>query len=161
MTAAPPIVIEPLTAERFASFGAIVGPQAMPGRSYFDAGLGDDRAAARPSLSLVRIEHAVQLPVEVTRMERHRWSSQSFVPLSAIPFLVIVAPHGPEGRPDIAAARAFRAEAGQGITYFRDVWHHPMAVLQEPAGFAILMWRDQTSADEEFVDVLPFLVQER
>ena len=93
-------------------------------------------------------------------MERHQWSSQSFVPLSPVPFLVVVAPSGPNGRPDIGEARAFRAEGGQGITYLRDVWHHPMAVLEAPACFVVLMWRDRTSGDEELVDVPPFFVRE-
>ena len=35
-----------------------------------------------------------------------------------------------------------------------------MAVLQGPATFAIVMWRDGTSGDEEFVDVEPFVVKD-
>ena len=32
-------------------------------------------------------------------------------------------------------------------------WHHPVTVLDAPASFAVLMWRDFTAGDEEFVDV--------
>jgi ureidoglycolate lyase len=154
------LILEPLTAERFDPFGVVLQPPASAGRVYADERLGDDRPQAWPSLSLARLETVLHLPAEVRRMERHASSSQSFVPMGAIPFLVVVAPHGPDGRPDPANARAFRAADGQGITYARNVWHHPMAVLQAPATFAIMMWRDGTSGDEEFVDVEPFVVKE-
>ena len=49
--------------------------------------------------------------------------------------------------------RAFVARAGQGVTYAMGTWHHPLTVLDGPASFAVLMWRDGTSADEEFVPV--------
>jgi ureidoglycolate lyase len=32
-------------------------------------------------------------------------------------------------------------------------WHHPVTVLDGPASFAVLMWRDGTAGDEEFVPV--------
>lgn len=161
MTLMPTIALEPLTAERFAPFGVVLTPLDTAGRAYFDDALGDERDAARPSLSLARLDQLTRLPAEVRRMERHPWSSQSFVPLAPVPFLVVVAPHGVGGRPDVTAARAFRAEHGQGITYARNVWHHPMAALTAPAAFAVFMWRDGTIRDEEFVAVPPFVVIER
>ena len=56
-------------------------------------------------------------------------------------------------------AQAFLAGIGQGITYGADVWHHPMAVLDEPARFAVLMWQDGGEEDEQFVDVRPFTLE--
>ena len=44
------------------------------------------------------------------------------------------------------------------MTYGVGVWHHPFTVLDRPARFAIVMWRDGTSADDDFVDVPPFAV---
>jgi ureidoglycolate lyase len=92
-------------------------------------------------------------------IERHRSSSQSFVPMEAGRWLAIVAPHAMEGGgPDMARARAFLARPDQGITYGPDVWHHPFTVLDREARFAVLIWRDGTTGDEEFVDVAPFTV---
>ncbi len=45
------------------------------------------------------------------------------------------------------------ARAGQGVTYAMGTWHHPLTVLDGPATFAVLMWRDGTPRDEEFVPV--------
>ncbi|MBV8167875.1 MAG: ureidoglycolate lyase [Alphaproteobacteria bacterium] len=66
-------------------------------------------------------------------------------------YLVIVAPPARDGGPDAGAARAFVATAGQGITYRAGTWHHGMTVLDRGAEFAVVMWRDGTAADEEFV----------
>ena len=56
----------------------------------------------------------------------------------------------------MARAQAFLAGPGQGVTYGADVWHHPMAALDGPTRFAVLIWQDGSTDDEEFVDVAPF-----
>ena len=92
-------------------------------------------------------------------MERHEFSSQSFVPMDASRYVIVVAPHAPGGGPDAGKARAFVVPGNVGITYHIDVWHHPIAVLDRPARFAVMMWRDGGPQDEEFVAVPePFLV---
>jgi ureidoglycolate lyase len=150
--------IEPLTRDGFAGFGDVLTPPAGAGRLYYETALHNGRSAVPPSLSLSRIETATSLPLEAVQMERHPESSQSFVPLGPVPFLVVVAPHAADGRPDTARVRAFLAEGGVGVTYGADVWHHPLTVLAAPAGFAVFMWRDGGPGDEEFVDVEPFTI---
>jgi ureidoglycolate lyase len=83
-------------------------------------------------------------------MERHRFSSQSFVATDVSRWLVLVAPHAAGGGPDMSRARAFLPKPGQGITFGVDVWHHPLTVFDRPGIFAIYMWLDGTSGDEEF-----------
>ena len=73
-------------------------------------------------------------------LERHRYSSQAFVPMGGgggqegkARYLVIVAPtmEG-EGGPDVCRARAFLADAAcQGVVYAMGTWHAPMAVVGE------------------------------
>jgi len=150
--------VRPLTAEAFAPYGEVLAVPEAPGRAYFDSALASARPGARPSLSL-SLKDPTPLPLTVRRMERHAFSSQSFVPLGPARFLVLVAPHAPAGGPDMARALAFLAGPGQGVTYGADVWHHPSAVLHAPARFAIVMWLDGTAADEEFVDVAPFALE--
>ena len=148
----------PLTAAAFAPFGEVLTPPDAPGHDYFERALANGRPGAWPSLSLTLREPAVS-PVTVTAMERHAWSSQSFVPLDPARWLVLVAPHIAAGGPDMARAAAFVAGPGQGVTYGADVWHHGLTVLDAPARFAVFMWRDGTAGDEEFVDVEPFAVE--
>lgn len=152
------ISCEPLTPDAFAPFGDVLTPPAS-GRSYFGDALGSARGGARASLSIARVGETAALPITAQRMERHAFSSQSFVPLGDLDFLVLVAPHGDDGRPDTGAARAFLASGGVGVTYRMDVWHHPLTVLRGPGAFAVFMWLDGSSGDEEFVDIDPFVVE--
>ncbi len=153
------LTLEPLTAEAFAPFGEVLACPAGPGRVYTEAALSNRRAQAKPSLSFSTKEPTA-LPIASTTMERHLYSSQSFVPMDAGRWLVLVAPHGADGGPDMTRARAFAAAPDQGVTYGADVWHHPSTVFDRTARFAIFMWKDGSSEDDEFVQVAPFTVVE-
>lgn len=144
------LILEPLAAEPFAAFGDVLEVPHPSGRTYFDGALGNLRPAARPSLSLARREELSSLPLTARQMERHQFSSQSFVPLEAGRWLVMVAPHAAGGGPDMANGRAFLAGPHQGVTYKADTWHHPLTILDRPAAFAIYMWLDGGKGDEEF-----------
>jgi ureidoglycolate lyase len=148
----------PLSREGFAPFGDVLEAPADGGRTYFDGGLGNARPDASPSLSLTRAAPAAELPLVAKVMERHEFSSQSFIPLAIGRWLIIVAPSAAGGGPDASAAQAFLAGPGQGITFHVGTWHHPLTVLDRPAELAVFMWRDGTAGDEEFVPVDPFLV---
>ena len=34
-----------------------------------------------------------------------------------------------------------------------NIWHHPLAVLDRDASFAITMWLEGSATDEQFVDL--------
>jgi ureidoglycolate lyase len=91
-------------------------------------------------------------------LERHEFSSQTFVPIDVARWLVVVAPHAVGGGPDVSALRAFIATGRQGVTYKANTWHHGLTVLDRPGRFAVFMWRDGGKGDEEFVAVPPFTV---
>lgn len=146
------IIAEPLTSEGFAAFGDVLMPPAN-GRSYFDAGLASSRPDARASLSIVHAHPLVSLPMRARTLERHQFSSQSFVPLSVARWLVVVAPTQPDGGPDLLRARAFLAGPRQAVTLRIGTWHHGLTVLDDEADFAIFMWRDGSPKDEEFMNV--------
>jgi len=150
---------EPLTSAAFLPFGEVIECPAIPGRTYFEDALSSLRPGARPSLSLTVKAPLAALPLLSTTMERHEFSSQSFVPQEAGRWLAVVAPHAASGGPDMARARAFLCRPDQGVTYGANVWHHPFTVLDRTARFVIVMWRDGTSTDEEFAKVAPFSVE--
>ena len=147
------IMAEPLTAEAFKPFGAVLEGPPTPGRVYVSDTLANGRAHAPVCLSVATVEPKKDLPLRVTVLERHEHSSQTFVPLSVSRYLVLATLDAPGGGPDLTRLRAFVARAGQGVTYAMGTWHHPVTVLDAPASFAVLMWRDGTSGDEEFVPV--------
>ena len=98
-----------------------------------------------------RVEPSSVGLLSVGVLERHEFSSQTFVPLSVSRWLVIVAPSSMDGRPDARRARAFVAGPRQGITYHAGTWHHGLTVLDTYGEFAVMMWRDDGPGDEEFV----------
>ncbi len=73
-------------------------------------------------------------PIAIKLMERHPLGSQAFMPLQDRPWLVLVA-----GDPlDFASYRAFTATGRQGVNYARNVWHHPLLVLDADSRFLII-----------------------
>ena len=76
------IVAEPLTAEAFKPYGAVLEGPAIAGRVYFNDTLANGRAQAPVSLSVATVAPTKELPLVVKVLERHEHSSQSFIPLS-------------------------------------------------------------------------------
>lgn len=156
-----PILARPLTAEAFAPYGEVLSAPAEAGRVYFENSLGNGRPVARPSLSMVHRQQFASLPFEASLMERHEFSSQSFLPLDIGRWLILVCPHAAGGGPDMGRAEAFIAGPDQGVTYRMNTWHHGLTVLDRPARLAVFMWRDGSSGDEEFVPVTPLTIIDR
>jgi ureidoglycolate lyase len=126
---------EPLTAT--APFGDVL--DATGDFRLINGGLcqrHDDRARldfgdARGGLSVFHAEPRT-LPYTFDLIERHPEGSQAFIPMTAQPFLVIVAPN-PEAPP-----RAFLTNGAQGINLHRGTWHGVLTPLHAPGLFAVL-----------------------
>ncbi len=143
-------LIEPISVKAFSPYGTVVRAPEGVGRSFFSDALLNKRVDATPTLSASRAPPKT-LPLIGTVMERHRFSSQTFFPLDVARYVVVVAPAGAEGMPDMRRARALMVPGDTAITYAADSWHHPMIALDRPACFSVLLWRDGTTADIETV----------
>ena len=139
------LVIEALSAEAFAPFGDVIA--ARDGVKTFAINQG----YATRFHDLARVDVADQgggvcvsifqavprvLPMQLSVMERHPLGSQAFMPLSPLPYLVVVAEAAPG--PDLARLRCFRAAPGQGVNYARGTWHHPLLALQAESEFLVV-----------------------
>lgn len=153
------ILPQPLTQEAFAPFGEVIDVPSEPGRTYYEEALGNLRPNARPSLSLAVRAETPDRPLKAEMLERHEFSSQTFVPIDVGRWLIVVAPHGTAGGPDLAGLKAFVATGKQGVTYKPNTWHHGLTVLDKPGRFAVFMWRVGGKGDEEFVPVAPFTIR--
>jgi ureidoglycolate lyase len=143
-----------IEATAFAPFGDVVRALRTDGRTEWSDALKNTRANARISL-YTSAARAVRLPVELSVMERHPHSFQTFIPLDTSRYLICVAPNGAGDLPVLESLRAFIVGAGTGITYRANIWHHPMMALDRLAQFAVWMWRSGGDDDEEFVDLVP------
>ena len=133
-----------LTRAAFAPFGDVIESE---GRDHYpiNAGMAQryhDLAevdviagGGRPLISLLKAK-PVALPLLLRLMERHPLSSQAFIPLSAVPFLIVVAPAS--RTLDLARLKAFRSNGRQGINYRRGTWHHPLLALDSVSDFLIV-----------------------
>lgn len=86
-------------------------------------------------------------PIAIAALERHPHSTQSFLPLAAGRWLVLVAPKDAAGLPDLSGARAFLAGPQDAICIGRDVWHAGLTVLDGPAQFGMIMWKADSGED--------------
>ncbi len=144
MNAPRVLEVRPLTREGFARFGDVIETDAS--RSFaindgtamrfndlakIDVLMQDGRAA----LSVFRGQ-PVRFPLQMSEVERHPLGSQAFMPMGVIPFLIVVAADGPDGRPGEPCA--FMSNGRQGVNYGRGVWHHPLLSLGTVSDFLVV-----------------------
>ena len=145
------IQLEAINSEAFAPFGLLLPTPAL-GQSLLElyGELANLRETAKPRLTLATAPPRM-LPLTATEMERHIQSSQTFVPIDCASYLVMVAPHGADDRPDPTGVRAFRVPGDVGVHYFANTWHHPLTALERPGSFVVLTFIDGGPGDEQFV----------
>ncbi|OHC45440.1 MAG: Ureidoglycolate hydrolase, partial [Rhodobacteraceae bacterium GWE1_64_9] len=133
---------EPLTADAFAPFGDVLSASGAPDRlinqgfcgRFHDRARLDFGAEARAGLSIFKAVPR-SFPYRLDLVERHPDGSQAFIPMTADPFLIIVAPDqgGTPGKP-----RAFLTDGAQAINFHRGTWHGVLTPLAEPGLFAVV-----------------------
>ena len=134
---------EPLTAKAFEPFGQVI--EADHDKSYLinegttrrfhdlaQADVADEGGEA--ILSIFRGTPR-PLPIAISMLERHPLGSQAFVPMTPAPWLIVVSD---VENPTSASCRAFLATGSQGVQYAKNVWHHPLLVLEPMQDFLIV-----------------------
>ncbi|MDX1784771.1 MAG: ureidoglycolate lyase [Roseovarius sp.] len=135
------IKTEPLTAEALAPYGDVLQATGNPDKlinqgrcARFHDRARLDFSDGRAGISIFKGEKET-LPLPLKMVERHPEGSQAFVPMSADPFLVVVA-EDDGGVPK--NPRAFLTEPGQAINFHRGTWHGVLTPLSEPGLFAVI-----------------------
>lgn len=151
---------EPLTAEAFAPFGDVLEAAGDPDRLINQGMCGryHDRAVldfgdARAGISIFSAQ-ARSLPYVLDMVERHPEGSQAFLPMTAHPFLVIVA----LGNDTPDTPRAFLTAPHQGINLRKNVWHGVLTPLHAPGLFAVVDRIGPTPNLEEHWFTEPFTI---
>ena len=153
MVAPRQIVAAPLTAGAFAPYGDLL--EASGDFRLINEGLchrHHDRARldfgpeGRAGISIFDAQPRA-LPYDFTLVERHPEGSQAFVPMTAAPFLIIVAPDL-GGKPGTPAA--FLSNGAQAINFHRGTWHGVLTPLSAPGLFAVVDRIGTTPNLEEF-----------
>lgn len=173
--------LQNLTPEAFAPYGDVLGGS-FSGPHGIKAGAGTminagttekfalgapdlTQSGGKPALNLYRAK-ANPLPFTAFELERHCLGSQSFIPLSGVPFVVIVAlgddsvnAQGIVGAaPQESTLAAFLVDGSCGVSFKPGTWHHPL--LAQQAGDFVVLERQGASVDCEIRKLIqPVLIE--
>ncbi|MFA3916587.1 ureidoglycolate lyase [Ruegeria hyattellae] len=132
---------QPLTAAAFAPYGDVMEASGDPDKLINQGKCGRFHDRARldfsdgvAGISIFKGEKE-SLPLTLKMVERHPAGSQAFVPMSADPFLVVVASDD-NGVPKDPVA--FLTQPGQAINFLSGTWHGVLTPLSEPGLFAVI-----------------------
>ena len=152
----------PLTAADFAPYGEVIEMSGSPDKTinqgmcnrYHDLARLDF-TDGRAGISLFDAK-ARDFPYLVDMVERHPQGSQAFIPITQVPFLVVVAEDdaGIPTRP-----RAFITGPGQSINLHRGVWHGVLAPIRQPGQYAVIDRIGDGDNLEEFWFETPYVVE--
>ena len=150
-----PLTARPLTREAFIPYGQVlmaIGDDAQ--RQEFAASLKNHRVQATLNMAFL-LSKPSNPPWRLHTLERHPYSSQSFVPVQGTRYLVAVCPSSEAGEPVLDCLELFIADGDQAVTYNPDVWHAPHAVLDGPGKFIMLRWDVGNADDTELFPLNP------
>ena len=82
------------------------------------------------------------LPIEIKIMEKHPVASQSFLPIQDYDWLIVVSEEKNE-LPDLNTLKCFHVSGDTGITYNKNVWHHPLLVKKKQDFWVVDRINDQ------------------
>ena len=148
------VIPTPLSAEAFAPFGDVIETNSAKEKRDINEGntvryhdLAELTLTTHNGKPLINIFRTTPLsmPIKLKMMERHPLSSQAFIPLSRMPYLVVVAPAGDF---DESGIRVFLATGTQGVNYHPGTWHHYSLALQGVSDFLVIDRGDEDPSDD-------------
>ncbi len=153
----PALRLRPLDAHAFAAYGEVLDLAEGPARAINEgttqrhelpSTLELTRHGGSPALASFRAQaQPLEGPWKV--LERHLWGSQTFIPLQAGRWVVLVA-RG-HTHPDLGSLAAFAVGAQQGVTLHAGTWHHPLIALDP--GLFLVVERKGPAVDCEVVQL--------
>jgi ureidoglycolate lyase len=143
------LCLQPAVASLLDPFGTLHERPGVGMRQRLDTAMANGREAAALRMSLTT-KAPSPLPCLIGEMERHPFSTQTFIPVDAGPWLAVVAPSTPDGlAPDLDRLTGLLLRGDQGLTYALGVWHAPLTALERPACFITTIWRDGSERDQD------------
>ncbi|XKE44825.1 ureidoglycolate lyase [Halomonas organivorans] len=150
----------PLTPEAFAPFGDVIDTRtsdyfhinAGRTRRYHDLARVETLGEQARALISIFVSQPVEVPLELSFLERHPQGSQAFMPLHEERFLIVVAPPGDTIDP--GEVRAFVTDGRQGVNYRAGTWHAIQSVLGREGEFLVVdRGGEGNNCDEHPIDI--------
>jgi ureidoglycolate lyase len=133
------IEIENINLDSFTEFGHIINKEASSEKISINQGttirhhnVSDLELNSEDGVPAISIFSGSprSIPIEIKIMEKHPIASQSFLPIQNIDWLIVVSKEKND-IPDLDTMRCFHIQGDVGITYNRNVWHHPLLVRKK------------------------------
>jgi ureidoglycolate lyase len=99
-----------------------------------------------------------EVPLKINMMEKHPYFSQTFMPRSTKPFLLVVA-LGDE-KPDLNTLKVFKTNGNQGVFYKKAIWHFPLISLEDNEQFIVIDRSDLGKSENKVVDCIELELSE-
>lgn len=138
------ITLKPLLSYEFERFGNVIDTKNLEPliinngtteRFHDLAKIDVDDDNGRPLLNIFRGQ-PLKFPLNIKMMERHPLGSQAFYPIQPHDYLVVVSDCPSKPKPDDICA--FKASGTQGVSYKKNIWHHPLLVTVADHDFLVI-----------------------
>ena len=140
-----------LSVESFARYGDVVEHQGNDTRRVLDTPFSNESSGLRYRFTVNRLQRADTQKIQITEVERHPHSAQTFIPLSgSTRHLVVVALSDEAGKLDPATLQAFVSNGRQGVSYRTGVWHFAFTAIDSDAEVAVILGLTGQSTDTEY-----------
>ncbi len=133
---------EPVTKDNFSQFGNVIesgGAERIvinEGTTERFHALAMLDVADQQGVGILSIFRATArpMPVKIAMMERHPHGSQAFFPLTNKRWLIVVSAAETPAPDNL---KAFWARGNQGVQYAKNIWHHPLLIIEPCQDFLV------------------------
>lgn len=163
------LVLKPeiLSAELFSDFGKVISVEETnsilinDGYAKKHYNLCDMDSNKKNGVSTLHIYIAKkrEFPLSIHMLEKHPFFSQTFMPRSDKPFLVVVA-LGDE-TPDLSTLKVFRTNGNQGVFYKRGIWHFPLVSIEDNEQFIVIDRNDLGKSENKLEDCIEINIDKK
>lgn len=147
---------KPLNAESFKLYGEVICPKGDytisnkgTGRKWNNLAQFDMFDGGEVNLAILR---TMDIAPEFNRMERHKFTSQIFIPLGGKRSLVAVALPS-EKQPLLEQVEVFLMEGDQGVSFYRNTWHHTLFPLDGETDYVVITRGGNIPVDVELMPI--------
>jgi len=149
------VKVKPLTKDNFKQYGEVIATEGEckiinqgNGKKWNDLVNFDMfEGGGKVNLGILRTKYSEFL---FSQMERHHYTSQIFISLGQGKSFVAVAPISGK-YPDPEKVEVFLMKGGQGVNFYRKVWHHSLFPLNSEQDYVLIMRGGNFSPDVELV----------
>ena len=154
------IKIEEINKEEFSPFGHLIEKnnskkkfsinQGTTERFHQVSKLNLNSDNGEPSISIFEGTPRPK-PILLKIMEKHPLATQTFLPIQDFNWLTVVALEV-NGLPDLRTMRCFMLCGKTGLTYNKNIWHHPLLVLKKQDFWIVDRINDLENKDKNLTE---------